>query len=128
MDKKILIIDDEEDFCRVVKINLESQGNFNVDFATDGKKGIKLAKKIHPDLILLDICMPGIDGVEVLKILKKDMKTIKIPVVMLTALLDNLTKEKCSSEYDELYIEKPVDFVVLKEKINEVFNRFRGRM
>ena len=62
--KRILIIDDEKDFCRLVKMNLELMGDFEVDIATNGKRGIFLAKKTKPDLVLLDILMPGMDGLK----------------------------------------------------------------
>jgi len=126
--KKILIIDDEEKICDVVKKGLEKMGDFEVSIVNNGKDGIKTAKHLKPDLILLDIRMPKLDGIEVLKILKKDEDTISIPVVMLTGVLDSSAKEKCNSEYDDLYIEKPVDLVFLKEKIEEVFKVRRGGM
>ncbi len=67
MDKKILVIDDEEDFCYFVKQNLEAISNYKVITASKGKKGIQIARKEKPDLILLDIMMPGMDGFEVLR-------------------------------------------------------------
>ena len=69
--KKILIIDDEKDFCFLVSSNLVATGKFAVAYATDSNEGIRLARKDPPDLILLDIRMPRRDGFEVLKILKK---------------------------------------------------------
>jgi CheY-like chemotaxis protein len=125
--KNILIIDDEERICDVVKQGLEKMGDFKVSVANNGKEGIKMAKNLKPDLVLLDIRMPGMDGIEVLNILKKEESTMAIPVVMLTAVLDSATKIKCSVGYDDLYIEKPVDLIVLKEKIEEVF-KMRGGM
>lgn len=121
--KRILLIDDEDDFCKLVKMNLELIGNFEVTTATNGKKGIKLAKKLKPDLILLDILMPGIDGFAVLQRLKEDENTIEIPVVMLTAKGDEVSKTKASELYDEEYITKPIEAPDLKARIEEVFKR-----
>ena len=127
MDKKrILMIDDEINLCKIVKKNLESTGNFSVDFATNGKDGIRLAKK-QPDVILLDICMPGVDGFGVLKAIKEDEKTLSIPVIMLTALDDEANKIKANELYDEAYIIKPVEVQALIAKIEEVLRR-TGRL
>ena len=121
--KKILIIDDEENFCLLVKRNLELMGDFEVGIAINGKKGINIAKKTKPDLILLDILMPDTDGFEILERLKKDEKTIAIPVVMLTAKGDKASKVKASQLYDEEYIIKPIEPPDLKAKIEEVLKR-----
>lgn len=121
--KRILIIDDEEIFCKIVKRNLELMGDFEVNIATDGKGGIKLAKKAKPDLILLDIVMLGIDGFEVLKRLKKDNDTMTIPVVMLSAKGDEASKFRAAQLYDEKYITKPIDAPDLKCKIEEVLKK-----
>ncbi|MCX5679534.1 MAG: VanZ family protein [Candidatus Omnitrophica bacterium] len=124
--KKILIIDDEKSVCDVVKKGLELISDFDVSIATSGKAGIIAAKQIRPHLILLDIRMSRMDGIEVLKILKSDESTIGIPVVMLTAVLNGSTKEECNRLYDEMYIEKPVRITVLKTKIDEVIRRKWG--
>ncbi|MBU1853366.1 MAG: response regulator [Candidatus Omnitrophica bacterium] len=121
--KRILIIDDEKDFCSIVKMNLENTGDFELSVATNGKKGLELAKKLKPDLILLDIHMPGMDGFEVLEKLKKNLDTIEIPVVILSALKDEETKLKAAGLYDDLYITKPIDAINLKAKILEVLER-----
>jgi DNA-binding response OmpR family regulator len=121
--KKILLIDDEEDFCFFVKKNLEATGEFVVLYATDPRKGIKIARTETFDLILLDIKMPKRDGFQVLEILKKDDKTLSIPVVMLTAVEDDESKIKASSLYDEEYITKPVSYETLRARIDMVFKR-----
>ncbi|MFA6358898.1 MAG: response regulator [Candidatus Omnitrophota bacterium] len=88
MDKKrILIIDDEEDFCNLVKKNIEKTGEFEVHIATNGDDGIRLAIEIKPDLILLDIIMPGLDGGDVVSLIKNDKRIEGTPVVFLTSLV-----------------------------------------
>ena len=122
MEKTILIIDDEEDFCYFAKKNLEAISNYEIITATKGKKGIQIALKEKPDLILLDIMMPGIDGLEVLKRLKKSEKTQNIPVIMLTAKDEDESKIKALGSFCDDYIVKPVENIVLKSKIHKVLS------
>jgi DNA-binding response OmpR family regulator len=122
MEKKILIIDDEKDFCYFVKKNLEAISNYVIITANKGKKGIQIARKEKPDLILLDIMMPGIDGFEVLKRLKRSEKTQRIPVIMFTSKDEDETKIKASGLYCDGYIVKPVENVVLRAKIHKVLD------
>lgn len=122
MDKKILIIDDEEDFCYFAKKNLEAISNYEIIVANKGKKGIQIARKEKPDLILLDIMMPGIDGFEVLKRLKANEKTQSISVIMLTAKDEDESKIKASGLYCEDYLVKPVEKLVLRAKIQKVLS------
>ncbi len=125
--KKILVVDDEQRICDVLKQGLEKMGDFEVTTANNGKDGMVIAKQLKPDLILLDIRMPGIDGLDTLKKLKEDADTLSIPVIMLTAVQDEEAKEKCASNYVDLYIEKPVDLMFVKQKIEDAL-RTRGEM
>ena len=125
--KRILIIDDEEDFCSLVKTGLETRSDFEVSIATNGKDGMDLAKVVKPDLILLDITMPEIDGFQVLEKLKKDKGTVSIPVIMLTAREDVEYKRKASQLFNEAYLTKPVEFSTLKSTIEDVLRR-RGKI
>ncbi len=122
MEKTILIIDDEEDFCYFVKKNLEAISNYEIITTTKGKKGIQIARKKKPDLILLDIMMPGIDGLEVLKRLKKNENTQNIPVIMLTAKDEDESKIRALGSFCDDYIVKPVENVELKGKIHKVLS------
>ena len=92
---KLLIIDDEDDFCNLVKKNIEQTGEFQVHIATNGEDGIRLAKEIKPNLILLDIVMPGMDGGDVLSVIRKDKSIEDIPIVFLTAIV---REEEISSQ------------------------------
>lgn len=125
--KRILLIDDEKDFCFFVKNNLEQTKKFKVDYATDPEKGLRRAKRRFPDLILLDILMPKKDGFKILEELKKNEKTISIPVIMLTALGEDETKIKAAAQYCEDYITKPVNQDLLKTKIDNVFDILKGK-
>ena len=122
MGNKILIIDDEEDFCFFIKANLQLISNYEIIVAHKGKKGLKLASKEKPDLILCDIMMPGIDGFEVLRKLKKNEVTSHIPVIMLTAKNEDESKIKAAGLYCEDYIVKPVEAKTLKAKIHRVLS------
>lgn len=99
--KKILLVDDEKDFCFFVKNNLETKKEFQVVTATNGKKGIELARTEKPDLILLDVVMPKMPGSDVAEILSTDTRTKNIPIVFLTGIV---TKE-------EMGFEEPVQVI-----------------
>lgn len=92
---KVLLIDEDASFREAVKTELVRAG-YEVVLAEDGKEGVALAKSEHPNLILMDIVMPGLDGFEALAILKHDAATADVPVVMLTNYLtqDNTRKAK----------------------------------
>jgi len=85
--KTILIIDDEEDFCYFVKLNLEQTGEFEVLTAYNGTDGINMAKRHLPDLILLDIIMPNMTGTQVAESLRADKVTKDIPIIFVTAIV-----------------------------------------
>jgi len=85
--KKILIIDDEENFCNLVKKNVEKTNEFEVYTATNGDDGIKLIKEVKPNLILLDIIMPGLDGGDVVSLIRNDSSIQDTPIVFLTSLV-----------------------------------------
>lgn len=121
--KTILIVDDEEDFCFFVKQNLQQLGPYQVLIATDGASGLKMAGQLHPDVILLDILMPRMGGLEVLKKLKANADTMEIPVLMLTARNDAESKQQAAQGYDEDYLVKPVQADFLKMKIERALSR-----
>ena len=114
MSKKIvLVIDDEIDFCKFLKLNLDRTGEYDCMIATSGEVGLEFVKLHKPDLVLLDIMMPGMDGVETLKQIKAIDK--EIDVCMVTAVWDNAEGRRCfeAEAYD--YITKPVDFEHLRK-------------
>ncbi|MDD5282364.1 MAG: response regulator [Candidatus Omnitrophica bacterium] len=120
MVKKILIIDDEVNFGKLVKKNLELSGNLKVEVAVNGNEGIRLASRLKPHLILLDILMPDMDGFQVLDKLKKNVNTALIPVILLSAKGDNATRIQASSKDVELFITKPIGSSELKDKIIKI--------
>ncbi len=106
--KKILIIDDDVEVGQVTGEGLVATGHYYVRVATRGDQGLQLSRQYHPDLILLDIAMPGMDGLSVLKKLKERRDTMSIPVLMLSGKTDNDSKQQAAQLYDDGYIEKPV--------------------
>lgn len=84
--KKILVIDDEADFTKLIKLNLERTGQYEVKTENKGLLGLAAAKKFNPDLILLDVMMPDVDGGDVFYQLENDNETKGIPVLFLTAV------------------------------------------
>lgn len=81
--KKVLIIDDDNNIVKIFKLKLSNAG-YEVAYALDGKEGLNLALGIHPDLILLDLAMPVMDGMAVMKALRKDKWGETVPVIILT--------------------------------------------
>lgn len=107
--KKILIIDDEENFTKLVKLNLEEMGEYEVKTENDGSRGLAAAKEFKPDLVLLDILMLEMEGGEVARYLKNDEETKNIPVVFLTAVVSKEEIEKSKGVIGgRPFISKPV--------------------
>jgi len=118
--KKILVIDDEEDFTKLMKLNLEQTGEFEVRTENSAIEGIAAAKQLKPDLIFLDILMPDMKGDELAYELKADEVTKDIPIVFLTALV---TKEQVKEGHGFIggrpFIAKPVNIEELIVYINK---------
>ena len=116
--KKILIIDDETLLVDLVKIRLEAN-NYEVIAAYEGVEGLEKAKNEKPDLILLDIAMPFMDGYQTLQKLKENDQTKPIPVIMLTAKsqVDDVTKVADLGAVD--YVVKPFSPATFLEKIHK---------
>ena len=120
--EKILVVDDEEDILELVKYNLEREG-FQVTCAESGEKALKSTQHERPDLIVLDLMLPGIDGLEVARQLKQDKKTAGVPIVMLTAKgeeADIVTGLELGADD---YITKPFSPRVLIARIKAVLRR-----
>ena len=104
--KKILIVDDEPDSLTLLGFELRQKG-YRTITARDGKEGLRKARQEKPDLILLDVMMPGIDGYEVCRLLKKNSTTKKMPVIMLTVLRDEKSLEQGLGGGAQCFISKP---------------------
>lgn len=120
--ESILVVEDEEDILELVKYNLGKEG-YRVSAAASGEAGLKTARSSLPDLIVLDLMLPGIDGLEVCKILKNDSKTQHIPVIMLTAKgeeSDIITGLEIGADD---YLPKPFSPKVLIARVRTVLRR-----
>ena len=114
--KKILIVDDESDFNAVLGERLEYEG-FVVNTATNGVAGLEMMKKDLPDVVLLDIMMPGIDGFAVLQSMRTDEKLSKVMVIFLTAYGCELSEEQKTFIGDTPFLRKPFELDVLLKMI-----------
>lgn len=119
--KRILIVDDERDFCRLMKRNLEAAGDFEVSGCSNSEVATWQAQQEQPDLILLDVAMPGKSGPEVAEELRSLKETKTIPVVFLTALVTwEEIEENKNCIGGEHFIPKPVQTLELVRIINLV--------
>ncbi len=121
--KKILIADDEPDILEIVQYNLQNEG-YEVATAKNGNEAIELAKRFNPDLIILDIMMPGKNGIEVCNILRMQPVFNDTLIIFLTALSDEVTEVKGLETGADDFITKPVSPKVLISKVNALFRRF----
>ncbi|MDD5409309.1 MAG: response regulator [Candidatus Omnitrophica bacterium] len=122
MKEKILIVEDEKDIIKMIEYNLKKEG-FKVIDARDGEDALDLALRQYPDLILLDLMLPGIDGLEVCKTLKKDPKTASIPIIMLTAKGQESDKVVGLELGADDYVTKPFSPRELIARIKAVLRR-----
>lgn len=120
MDKKrILIVDDEEDIVNVLRLRLEAN-NYEVLSASDGQEGLNKARSMKPDLIILDLMLPKLDGYRVCRMLKFDEVYKSIPIVMFTARAQK-EDEKLGGEMGaDAYVTKPFEPQILLDKIKEL--------
>lgn len=120
--KRILIVDDEKDILTVLEKRLVSAG-YDVIKADSGNEAIRIAKEQHPDLIVLDIIMPEIDGSMVAETLKQDVNTKGIPVIFLTCLLTKKEESRLGHEiHGHFFIAKPFDQEELLKEIRKTID------
>jgi len=118
MARKILVVDDESDIRELLKNFLATEG-YNVILAADGEAALRLAAEENPDVIILDIRMPGIDGIETCRRLRATKSTSLIPVIVATALRDALM-ESLEAGADD-FVTKPFHLVELSLRLKAIF-------
>lgn len=122
--KKVLLVDDDLEFCEATKLLLDSKG-YEVVLAYDGKEGLEKVRAEKPDLVILDVMMPEMNGYDVCVVLKADPELKKTPVILLTAVDQALFKTTytkvmgCMTEADD-YIAKPVEPAELLRRMEDL--------
>jgi DNA-binding response OmpR family regulator len=116
--RHILVVEDEADLASLVEVNLELAGH-RVSIARDGAEGLTVARREHPDLILLDVMMPILDGWQVLRSLKEDAELQDIPVVMLTALTEERDLIRGHLQGAVRYLTKPFEMRMLLRAVED---------
>jgi two-component system alkaline phosphatase synthesis response regulator PhoP len=119
---KVLVVDDEEPILELLKYNLE-KGGYEVKTASDGARGVEIAKKFLPDLVLLDIMMPKMDGVETCRLIREQPELQKTFVVFLTARSEEYSEVAAFDVGADDYITKPIKPRALMSRISALFRR-----
>ena len=120
--KKILIADDEPDILEIIQYNLQNEG-YEVVAVKNGNEALDQAKKFQPDLIILDIMMPGKSGIEVCNLLRMQPAYNETLIIFLTALSDEGTEIKGLETGADDYLTKPISPKILLSKVNALFRR-----
>lgn len=122
MPTRILIVEDEEDLVEILMFNLQKEG-FVVQSETDGAKALKRAAQWMPDLILLDLMLPGLNGIHICRFLKGNIATKEIPIMMLTAKSEESDIIKGLGAGADDYLTKPFSINVLMARIHAILRR-----
>ena len=120
MQHRILIIDDEDDIREVAALSLETVADWEVEVASSGAQGLEKAIVSQPEAILLDVMMPGMDGPTTFRELRKNPATAHIPVLLLTAKVQNSDQRRFSDLGVEAVLFKPFDPLTLSAQISQV--------
>ncbi len=123
--QKILIVDDEPDILELIEYNLKKEG-YQVYLASNGQEGISIAKKVHPDLIILDIMMPKMDGIEACRLMRSIPEFKNIFMVFLTARSEEYSEIAGFNVGADDYIAKPIKPRALISRINAILKRNTG--
>jgi len=123
---KILVIEDSQELAYQSRLRLEKAG-YNVEIAADGNEGVKKARETNPDIILLDLMLPMVDGYSVCRLLKFDQKYEHIPVIILTARSLEQDKDLAVKTGANAYLLKPVDWNLLLETIENLLQNTKTR-
>src|SRR6478609_6010244 len=126
-NKTILVIDDEKDLLELVRYNLEKDG-YDAICASDGETGFDIATRHKPSLILLDLMMPGKDGLQVCRQLRSDHRTARVPIIMLTAKATEADRVVGLELGADDYITKPFSPRELVARVKAVMRRSTSQM
>jgi two-component system, OmpR family, alkaline phosphatase synthesis response regulator PhoP len=121
MVPRILIVDDERDFVELVQFRLAALG-YEFIVASDGVQALSQARQFKPDLILLDILLPDLDGLSVCEILRRQPATKKIPIIFMSALSGDVTKRTVAMQAEDFFT-KPLDLPRLERRITDLLHQ-----
>ena len=121
--KKILIVDDEKDILEFLSYNLKKEG-FSIYTASDGSEGLEKAKKIKPDLIIVDLMMPKMNGIEMCENIRDDKKLSNVIILFLTARSEDYTQIAALDSGADDFIKKPIKPKLLISKVKSLMRRF----
>jgi two-component system, OmpR family, alkaline phosphatase synthesis response regulator PhoP len=121
--KKVLLIDDEDDIREVAALTLETMADFEVLAASDGMSGVEQAKLHQPEVILLDVMMPGLDGLATFALLQQMDSTREIPVIFMTARIQGADRRRLSDLGALGIIAKPFDPMTLSDEVIALLDR-----
>jgi CheY-like chemotaxis protein len=127
LKKKIMVIDDEESFALMLKMRIEASGDYEVTVSSDAKNIIKHIHEIRPDVILLDLLMPGIGGLDIGDMLNHDPIGLTIPVIVVSGLDKPTDKLKAYKLGISDYLVKPVDDLKLIKAIEKAIELKSGK-
>jgi DNA-binding response OmpR family regulator len=117
--KKVLIVEDQEDVREVIRITLELE-DFSIHEAPDGNAGLAQAQRLHPDLMLLDVMMPGMDGLQLCQRIKSDPTLKRTKVVMLSARTQAHDRAAAAKAGADHYLSKPFSPIELLDTVNRI--------
>jgi CheY-like chemotaxis protein len=120
LSRRILIIDDEDDIRMVAALSLETVAGWDVIVANSGAQGLQRAAEHMPDAILLDVMMPGMDGPTTFRELRKNPKTARIPVLLLTAKVQGADQRRFADLGVEAVLTKPFDPLTLSDQMSRI--------
>lgn len=122
--KKVLVVDDEKDFLMILKLNLEQSGGYEVCSMPSAKDIVKRTQDFKPDIILMDVMMPEVDGIQACKMLNEDSYCSNIPIIIISALREDSDKLKAYKQGVVDYVTKPIEVNNLIAKIEKAI-RFK---
>ncbi len=124
MVAKVLVIDDDPVILELLRVNFEIE-NFEVVTAGDGREGLEKAKSEHPDVVLSDIMMPRLDGLQLVTLLRQDPRTRTLPIILLSAKAQNAEVQQGLDMGADDYVTKPFDPLELIDRVNAALARAR---
>jgi len=126
MSKKILIVEDEHDLIKLIKYNLEKE-SFRVSYTSDGSLALAEMRRDPPDLVILDLMLPGLDGLEVCRRVKANPATRTTRILVVTAFVEERTAEEARRSGADGFLRKPLRLEDLKAEVERLIRARRAR-